>query len=273
MVDCGLTNLATCLPEKFFEYLLSIISAPLQQLLDLNRTLLSEPVNVNLFAPIWVIVIYVISMFYAFLIMYSGFTFIISGYDSAKRENAKQWLRNTVIMIVLVQASFFIYELITNLSAVIASSTLTLVPQEFFNLTIDNIPDFALQITFGILYLLTLITSLLFLVLRYAIVAIGTVMFPLAIFFYFIPPLRSYGLLALNFLGTAIFITALDALILVGFGRLIELDTFSNLKILVMIAAFGVIILLMFFLMFFSVIKAGVGAYNKIGGLVAAFAA
>jgi hypothetical protein len=89
--------------------------------------------------------------------------------------------------------------------------------------------------------------TILFLILRYAIVAIGVVLFPLGIFSYFIPPLRSYGLLVLNFLGTCIFITALDAIILVGFGKLIEIALFQNMKILVMIAAFGFINLLMIF--------------------------
>jgi uncharacterized MnhB-related membrane protein len=81
--------------------------------------------------------------------MYSGFTFIYSGYDSAKRENAKQWLRNIVIMIILIQASFLIYTLINDLSAVITASTLTLIPQDFFLLTIDNIPNIALQFLYG----------------------------------------------------------------------------------------------------------------------------
>lgn len=274
MADCGLSNLASCLPDAFFQYVLSLISSPLQPLLDLVKLLLTTPVDLNLYLPLWVIVIYVLSMFYSFLIMYSGFTFLISGYDAAKRENAKQWLRNTVIMIVLVQASFFIYQSLSDVSSAIASSTLTLVPQDFFSLTIDNIPDLTQQFLFGMFYLSTLLLTLFFLTLRYAIVAVGVMFFPLAIFFYFIQPLKSYGLLALNFLLTSVFITGLDAIILAGFGKLIQIDLFSNLKIIVMITAFSLINLVTFFLMYFSIVKSGVNTTMnaiKIGGTIAKF--
>jgi hypothetical protein len=111
MAECGLLNLATCLPQKFFEYVESILNAPLQPLLNLAKDLLSAQVSIELFSGLWAIMVYVLSMFYALLLIYSGFTFIISGYDVYKRENAKEWLKNIVVMIILVQASFFIYEL------------------------------------------------------------------------------------------------------------------------------------------------------------------
>ena len=73
-------------------------------------TVALQKVPIQLFAGLWAIIIYVLSMFYALLMIYAGFQFIISGYDAQKRENAKAWLRNIVIMIILVQASFFIYD-------------------------------------------------------------------------------------------------------------------------------------------------------------------
>src|SRR3989338_10470881 len=108
MAECGILNIGSCLPEKLIEYVTSILNAPLQPLLTSIQNLLSEPVQIQLFVSLWAIIIYVLSMFYAFLIIYAGFTFIISGYDSGKRENAKSWLRNILIMIILIQASFFI---------------------------------------------------------------------------------------------------------------------------------------------------------------------
>ena len=271
MVDCGLTNLASCLPEKFFEYLLSLISAPFQSLLDSAKFLLSEPVSLDVYAPLWAIVIYVISMFYAFLIIYSGINFMVSGYDVSKREKAKQGLRNVIIMILLVQASFFIYALINDTSAIISSSVLTLVPQDFFSLRIDSLSSFALQLTLGIIFLGTMVLTLLCLVLRYAIVAIGVMFFPIAIFAYFTTPLREYGLLAFNFLGTCMFITSLDSLIIVGFSKLIELPAFQEMKFIVMISALTLTNVLMLFLMFFSIAKSAFGVYTKLEGVVSKF--
>ena len=194
---------------------------------------------------------------------------MISGYDVQKREKAKSWLRNIVIMIVLVQASFFIYELSINISSALTSATLTLVDPNFFLLTIDNISNIGLEIIFFTLYIVVLLFTSILLIVRYAIVSIGVVFFPIAIFSYFIQPLRSYGLLILNFLGVAMFITFLDTLILIGFSRLVEVGIFANIKILLMISAFLLINIVTFFLMFFSIIKSAFSAGSKIAGIVA----
>lgn len=264
MVDCGLINLGTCLPQRFFEFLVTVINAPIQPFLQFTLNLLSEPINIHLFANMWAIVVYVISMFYALLIVGAGFNIMTSGYSPAKREKAKEWLRNVLIMIVLVQASFFIYELAIDLSASITSGTLTLIDQHFFQINITTITDLGTAIFFGLFYLVTLIITSLVLIVRYAFVAIGVALFPLAIFFYFIPVLRPYGSLLLNFLGTAIFVTAFDALLLAGFSQLATLPVFGSMAVLVLIAAFGCINLVMLFLLCFGVIKSAFGVYHDV---------
>ena len=263
MASCGLLNLAYCLPEKFFEFISSILNAPVQPMLWLTKELLSAQVELSLFSSLWAIMVYVLSMFYALLIIWAGFTFIISGYDPRKREHAKEWLQNIIVMIVLVHASYFIYELAVELGSVMTSTTLTLIPESFFLLTIDNPTNIALEIIFAVFYILTLLLTSLILVIRYDIVAVGVALFPLAIFSYFLPPLRPYGLLLLHFMGVCIFVTFLDAVLLVGFAKLVEIPLFANIKILVMIAAFGLISLLMLFLMLFSIVKAGFSIWNK----------
>lgn len=272
MASCGLLNLATCLPQKFFEFLTDMLNAPIQPLLSMTKDLLSANVQLDLFVSLWAIMVYVLSMFYALLIIWSGFTFILSGYDARKREHAKEWLQNIIVMIVLVQASFFIYQLAVELSAVMTSTTLTLIPSSFFELTLDSTINIGLEIIFSFSYIITLLIASFILIIRYGIVAVGVVLFPLAIFSYFLPPLRPYGLLLLHFLGVCIFVTFLDAIILVGFAKLVEVPLFANIKILVMTSAFLFLNLLMFFLMFFSIVKAAFSLGGKIATLVAKFA-
>lgn len=272
MVECGILDLGSCLPEKFMQYLLTILNAPLQPFLILVQNLLSEPIRVDLFVSLWAIIIYVLSMFYAFLIIYSGLQFITSGYDSSKRDKAKEWLKNIVIMIVLVQASFFIYQLFIDLSSVMTTTTLSLLDSKFFLLTIDNITNIGLELLFAGFYVFSLLITSLILVIRYVIVAVGVVLFPIGIFSYFIEPLKPYGILVLHFLGVSIFITFLDAIILIGFSQLTLLPVFDNFKILIMIAGFTTINLVMFFLMFFSIIKAGFSLGGKIATTIAKFA-
>jgi hypothetical protein len=240
-------------------------------MLSMTKDLLSAQVELNLFGSLWAIMVYVISMFYALLIIWSGFSYITSSYDARKREHAKEWLQNIIVMIILVQASFFIYQLAVELGAVMTLTTLTLVPESFFLITIDNPMNIGLEIIFFFLYIITLLLTSLILIIRYGIVATGVALFPLGIFSYFLPPLRPYGLLLLHFLGVCIFITFLDVVLLVGFSKLVEVPLFANIKILVMISAFGLISLLMLFMMFFSVVKAAFSVWNKVSFLGGVF--
>lgn len=264
MPSCTLTNLGTCLVQNFFEFILNIVNAPVQPFLQMTLNLLSAEVNLNLFFSMWVIVIYMISMFYALLLVGTGFNFMISGYDSEKRENAKQWLRNIVIMIILIQASFFIYQLAIDLSAITTSATLTLIDPSFFQMGSGGVVDLGISLALGLAYLIVLVCTCIILVIRYAFVAIGVVLFPLAIFFYFIPPLKKYGSLMMNFLGISIFITILDSIILAGFGKLTNVGIFNNFQIVLLIAAFALISLLTFFLIAFAIITSGLKVYQVI---------
>jgi succinate dehydrogenase hydrophobic anchor subunit len=97
---------------KLGETLLTAFNAPLQPLLDWIKSLLTGEVNPTLMLPLWTIIVYIISLFYGLFFMFAGFNFIISGHDMVKRENAKSWIRNVVLMVIFVQGSYFIYSLI-----------------------------------------------------------------------------------------------------------------------------------------------------------------
>ncbi len=266
--DCGLLNLATCIPQKIFDFLIYLLNAPLAPLLTLVQSLLTEPVDISLFGSIWAIMIYVLSLFYGFLMLYSGFNFMFSGHDAVRREKAKEWFRNTIIMIVLIQASYFLYSLVIDISSLVTNGTMNLISQTFFQLTIDNIVNVGLQFFFALFYVLVLVLSAFILTIRYLIVAFGVALLPFGIFFYFIPPLKSYGKLILNFLGVCIFVTFFDAVIFLVSSRLLTIPLFANMKILVMISAFSIANLLMLYLMFFSIIKSALGAMNGATGAI-----
>ena len=72
---CGLANLATCIPQKFFEFLHGLINAPLQPFLSLTKNLLSEPVNIQVFISLWAIIVYILSIFYGLFLILAGFNF------------------------------------------------------------------------------------------------------------------------------------------------------------------------------------------------------
>lgn len=268
MAECGLLSLATCLPQKFFEYIESFLNAPLQPLLDMVNGLLTAQVNLQLFASFWAIIIYILSIFYAFLIMYSGIMFLISGHDIVKREQAKDWLKNILIMIILVQTSFFIYELVVLISSALTSATLGLIAENYFKLQLDSIGNIALAMILYLYFIIVLLITAILLVIRYALVAIGIVLFPISIFCYFIPPLRSYGTLILNILGVSIFITFIDAIFLAGFSKLVEQPIFADMKIIVITSSFTLINGFMILIFLFAVIRAA-NYVNAVGGSIA----
>lgn len=263
MTSCGLTNLATCIPEKFFGFLLSIFNAPLEALIKLTKGMLTEPVNINLFFSLWAIIVYIISMFYGLFFLFAGFNFLISGYDVVKREKAKMWLRNIVLMIIFVQASFLIYDLIIELGSLLTSGVIGMIKPEFFLLNADNLGSFALQFVLAPFYLITVIITVLLLGFRYLMVSIGVVMFPFALFFYFIPPLQNYGKMILNVLLIFIFLTFFDAIILLGASALLSIPLFADFKIIIVTSAFGTVNLLMIFMILFALTKAAFSVTNS----------
>lgn len=271
--ECGLLNLATCIPEKIFDFIINIINAPIKPLLDLTKTLLTEPIRIDTIAPIWAIIIYVLSIFYGLLILYAGFNFMISGHDIIKRARAKQWFQNIFIMIVLIQTSYFLYYLCVDVSAYLTAGVVGLIDENFFLLTADNIVNLGIQFFFGILYVITILISVLLLMLRYLFILIGLVLFPIGVFLYFIPATQGYGKVIFNSLGVYLFIPFLDGIILLICSRILGIPSFENYKILIMISAFSIINFLMIYLLIFTLIKSAIkatsddiGTITKIAG-------
>ena len=255
MAECGLLNLASCIPEKIYDFLISVINAPMQPLLELTKGLITEPIDLQTLAPIWAIILYVLSIFYGLLLLYAGMNFMLSGHDEIRRAKSKEWFQNLFLMIVFTQASFILYSLVLDFSSLLTAGMINLVDPDFFLLTADNIINIGLQFFFGFMYANTLILTVLILAIRYLAIAMGVVFFPIGIFLYFIPPVQDYGKLILNYLGVCIFMGFFDAIIFLVSSQLVQIPIFENVKVLVMISAFSMANLLMLYLMFFSIIK------------------
>ena len=73
--ECGILNIGECLEDLFidaiagvpnllFEFLIDVLNAPVVILLDIIKSLLTEPVKISVFAEPWAIIIYMLSFFY-----------------------------------------------------------------------------------------------------------------------------------------------------------------------------------------------------------------
>lgn len=239
--DCGFTNLGACLPQKFYEFLLFLINAPLAPMLFAVKSLLTANVSIDLFYHIWSILRYILSFFYVFLFMYAGFILVFSGGNYWSRIHAKGVLRDALIMTILIQGSFYLYELLLHLSSVMNSAVLHMIDPHFFLITIGSPIDIGLEVFLYFAYGLTLFLTMVSLAIRYVIVSFGVVFAPIGIFLFFFPPLRAYGRFILSVLGLFIFITFIDLLIILACSMLIESTIFVHLKILVMIVCFAIV--------------------------------
>lgn len=255
MASCGLLNLASCIPEKLYDFIIGIINAPIQPLLNFVKDLMIEPVNIQAFAPIWAIMLYVLSTFYGLLLLYSGLNMMLSGHDAIRRAKSKEWFQNIFLMIIFTGASFYLYDLILDIASSLTAGMMSLVDANFFLLTANNIVNIGLEFFLGFVYVLTLILTALFLTIRYLIVASGVILFPIGIFLYFVPPLQDYGKLILNYLGVCLFVVFFDAVVFIVCSQLVTIPLFQNIKIMVMISAFSTTNLLMLYFMLFSIIK------------------
>jgi hypothetical protein len=176
-----------------------------------------------------------------------------------------------VLMIIFVQASYFLYELILQLAALLTAGVFSIINQNFFLLTVDNAANLAFELVFSTSYLLTLVLSALLLVLRYLFVAVGVIFFPIGIFFNFIEPLAGYGKLIINSLLIMIFLPFFQAIVLLASSKLLELDTFGSFKIMIMIGAFTISNLMMILLVLFAVVKAvNSAAHSEVGKVIIA---
>ena len=255
-MGCGITNLGTCLVEKLFEFIVYLLNLPVKPLLALINNLMIEPVNIQIFASTWSIIIYMLSLFYGILLLVVGFRFLVSGYSPEQREKAKKSLMDVMIMMVLIQASFLIYSLVLEIVASMTAVVYNSIPSDFFLATAGSFSNIGLELVMIIPYISILILTLIFLALRYICVGVGVVFFAIGIFMYFFEPLQAYGKLIINYLGVLIFLPFFYSIILLSTSKFLEVGVFSSMKILVMIGGFALVNLFTIFLTLFVIFKA-----------------
>ena len=222
MGECSWTNLGSCITEQLYESLVNGLSAGIQPFLDYIRELLVAQPNTDLFASMHASIVYMLSLFYALLLLYTGFHFITSGYDVEKREHAKEWLKNIIIMIVLVQSSYFFYTAALDLTTTLTNIFYSKIDPHFFMMTADNFFNIILQSLSYLFYNVLLVITIIMLVIRYCLASVGIVLFPIGIFLYFVPPVKSYGSMIISYLFANMFVSIPITIMFVAFSILLS---------------------------------------------------
>jgi hypothetical protein len=111
------------------------------------NNLMIEPANIELFASLWSVIIYMLSLFYGILLLTTGFRFIISGYSAEQRDKAKKSFGNIIIMIILVQSSYILYSLLLQIISSLTAGMYKLIPSNFFLLEAGSFSNIGLEIS------------------------------------------------------------------------------------------------------------------------------
>lgn len=264
----SIKDIITGIPELFLKLLLKVFNAPISILIDTITKLLAEPVQTSIFYSMWGIIVASMSFLFTSILVFCGFSFMTSGHDVQKRENAKKWLTQTIILIIVIPMSYFVYDLILEIAAGMTKLVLSHVSYNFLIVGQGSLGDLFLELFFAIPYASILLLTAILLLVRFAIVGCGVMIFPIGVLLYFVPPTKEYGELIINFLLVNIFSSIFIAIIILTFSLIAQTGFLSNLQILIAIATFMLVNLFLSYVMFFAAIKAAFNVGTKVAGVV-----
>jgi len=260
----SLTGAIAALPgkivESFFTYTVSGLMSSSQQLVDASfKFMFSNP------DPAWFCTPYngimaIVESLYSLSLMGLALYFILRSNDAEGRANAKKWMENMLVMIVLLAFSFQIFKVMLDFSAYLAASAASESMKSMFSSPLSFSPSF-----FALVILIPAIAGMLLtfltLLLRYLLIPFLLFLFPIAIFLYFTPFTQRWGKAFLSVIASVLFMTVFDALILLGLSSLFNshdpnlVDSLARaFAVLFGFAAIGLVNLLVFVLAILSII-------------------
>ena len=212
-------NLPNCIVEKFFSSLVSGFVYSAKEFLDNSLIFITTGPNLDSFCTPYTQVMRILESLYTLALMGVGAYYIATAADVEKRTTAKLWIQNILFLIVILAFSFSIFKMIVELNQYI---TISIYDSSFSNLlniqVVFSSVVFATVLSFNFLSAAAL--TFFTLITRYLMIPFLLLMFPIAIFLYFIPFTREWGLFILKFTLLIIFMTSIDAILILALSYL-----------------------------------------------------
>ena len=219
----GIINAIADLPGKMaeglFSYAVSGLTTTSQQLADYSFRFIFANPDPRWFCPQYNGIMAIVETLYSLALMALALHFILRSGDAEGRASAKKWLENMLAMIVVLSFSVQLFSAMLDLDASLAAGFagdsvhgIFSGPMAFPSLVLAAV--MLLAISTGLM--LTFATLLL----RYLMIPFLLFLFPLAIFLYFTPPTQKWGRAFLSVIAAVVFMTALDAMLLLALGSL-----------------------------------------------------
>jgi len=256
----ALANLPGRIVDSFFSYTVSGLASSSQQLVDASFKFMFSTPDPAWFCTPYNGIMALVESLYSLSLMGLALYFILRSNDAEGRANAKKWMENMLALVIFLAFSFQIFRAMLDFSTFLATSAASESMKSIFTSPLSfSSSVFALVIllpaTAGMF--LTFLTLLL----RYLLIPFLLFLFPIAIFLYFTPLTQRWGKAFLSVIASVIFMTVLDALILLGLSSLFNssdpnlADSLARaFAVLFGFAAIGLVNLLMFVLAILSII-------------------
>lgn len=220
--DKGILDHLLGLPNSIGEAIFSFLSGGFIEFINMvygtiTAFITTNP-DINLVKPIYDTIVFILSSFFGLLFTITGIKFLIGGYNFESRADAKKWLQNIFILIVILNISFYVYQVSLDFGTATATalwdtnidSYLTAQDWNVSNVIFLGFFSFAVVIgCVGVLF-------------RYFFVMFNALVFPIAIFMYFIPPIKGLGKVLIEFSFGVIVMQIFDVLVLVIGYKLFE---------------------------------------------------
>ena len=255
-----ITNFPNCVVETFFNFLITGLESSIQNFVNLSFKLMFATPNPHWFCTPYNVVINVLEGFFSIALMALALFFIVRANDAEGRATAKKWLENLLILIIVLSFSFGLFQIILDVNSYLTANFANQSMQNVFNVSSGlGSSIFALVMLAGIC--MSMFLTLSTLLIRYVSIPFLLLLFPIAIFLYFIPVTQSLGKVFLKLIVAVIFMTTIDALIIFGLTSLFNAPdpnladaVIRALLVLFGFSLLGIVNLFVFFVPLFSVV-------------------
>lgn len=213
-------NLPTCIVENFFSTLVSGFVYSASQFLENALTFIVNGPDLSLFCGPYSQVMAVLESLYTIALMGVGAYYIATAADVEKRAQVKLWIQNIIFVIIALAFSYNIFQMLIELNQYITTS---IYDSSFANLlniqVVFSSLVFAVVLSFNFLGVAAL--TFFTLIVRYMLIPFLFLLFPIAIFLFFMPFTKDWGLFLLKFIVIIVFMTSIDAVLILGMSYLL----------------------------------------------------
>ncbi len=216
-----LFNLPNCIVEAFFNTLMDGFIYGAEEFLVNTLLFINSDPDIYLFCAPYTSVMNVLEAFYTIAFMIAGIYYILKSHDVEGRTNAKFWLKNIFIMIVALSFSFSLFEMILEINEYVTTS---LYNESFDDLLVvdASLPSLVFAATMSTIFFVLTGLTFITLLARYIMIPFLLLLFPIAIFLYFLPGTREWGAFLLKFILLIVFITSIDAVLVLAMSYLLN---------------------------------------------------